>query len=115
MSDIFREIDEELRRDNLLKLWSRYGRYIIAVVVLAVVIAGGIVAWRNHQATERQAQGQRYSNALALVRDGKDAEAAKVFADSGRRKAAATACSPASRRPSCWPRAATQSGRDRGL
>ncbi len=29
MSDIFREIDEELRRDNLLKLWSRYGRYIV--------------------------------------------------------------------------------------
>lgn len=80
MSDIFREIDEELRRDNLLKLWSRYGRYIIAVVVLAVVIAGGIVAWRDHQATERRAQGQRYSNVLALARDGKDGEAAKGFA-----------------------------------
>ena len=33
VSDIFREIDEELRRDNLLKLWSQYGRYIIAVAV----------------------------------------------------------------------------------
>ena len=31
VSDIFREIDDELRRDNLLKLWSRYGKYIIAV------------------------------------------------------------------------------------
>ena len=79
MSDIFREIDEELRRDNLLKLWSRYGRYVIAVAVLAVVIAGGIVAWRDHQASERRAQGQRYSNALALAREGKDADAAKVF------------------------------------
>ena len=47
MSDIFREIDEELRRDNLLKLWSRYGRYVIAVAVLALVIAGAIVAWRD--------------------------------------------------------------------
>ena len=44
MSDIFREIDEELRRDNLLKLWSRYGRYIIAVAVFALLVAGGIVA-----------------------------------------------------------------------
>ena len=79
MSDIFREIDEELRRDNLLKLWSRYGRYIIAAVVVALAIAAAIVGWRQHQASERRAQGQRYSNALALAREGKDGEAAKVF------------------------------------
>ena len=80
MSDIFREIDDELRRDNLLKLWSRYGRYVIAVAVLAILIAGGIVVWRDHLASEREAQGQRYSSALALARDGKDGEAAKLFA-----------------------------------
>ena len=80
MSDIFREIDEELRRDNLLKLWSRYGRYVIAVAVVALAIAAAVVGWREHQASERRAQGQRYSNALALARDGKDGEAAKVFA-----------------------------------
>lgn len=80
MSEIFREIDEELRRDNLLKLWSRYGRYIIAVAVLLVLAAGAIVAWRDHQANERRAQGSRYSAALALVRQGKEAEAAKMFA-----------------------------------
>ena len=80
MSDIFREIDEELRRDNLLKLWSRYGRYIVALAVLVLLIAGGIVAWRNHQLSERRAQSMRYSSALSLVREGKDADAAKVFA-----------------------------------
>ena len=80
MSDIFREIDEELRRDNLWKLWSRYGRYVIAAVVLALAIAGAIVGWREHQASERRAQGQRYSTALALAREGKDGEAAKAFA-----------------------------------
>lgn len=80
VSDIFREIDEELRRDNLLKLWSRYGRYIIAVAVAVLVIAGGIVAWRDHQASERRAQSTRYASALALVGEGKDGDAAKVFA-----------------------------------
>jgi len=84
VSDIFREIDDELRRDNLLKLWSRYGRYVIAVAVLAIVIAGGIVAWRDHQDSERRAQGQRYSNALALAREGKDGDAAKLFAQLSR-------------------------------
>jgi len=79
VSDIFREIDEELRRDNLLKLWSRYGRYIVALAVLVLLIAGGIVAWRDHQLSERRAQSMRYSSALSLVREGKDADAAKVF------------------------------------
>ena len=80
MSDIFREIDEELRRDNLLQLWKRYGRYIIAVAVLLVLIAGGIVAWREHVANERRAQGARYAAALSLARQGKEVEAAKLFA-----------------------------------
>ena len=80
MSDIFREIDEELRRDNLLKLWSRYGRYIIIAVAVALVVAGGIVAWREHQLAERRAQSTRYAGALTLARDGKEADAAKVFA-----------------------------------
>jgi len=80
VSDIFREIDEELRRDNLRKLWSRYGRYIVALAVLVLVAAGGIMAWRDHQLSERRAQSMRYSSALSLVREGKDADAAKVFA-----------------------------------
>jgi hypothetical protein len=80
VSDIFREIDEELRRDNLLKLWSRYGRYVLALAAVVVIIAGGIVAWRDHQASERRAQSARYASALNLVREGKDADAAKVFA-----------------------------------
>ena len=80
MSDIFREIDEELRRDNLLKLWSRYGRYIVATAVLALVVAGAIVAWRDHQLSERRGQSTRYAGALTLARDGKESDAAKVFA-----------------------------------
>jgi hypothetical protein len=84
VSDIFREIDEELRRDNLLKLWSRYGRYVIAVAVVALIIAGGVVAWQAHEASERRAQSARYAGALALARTGKTADAATVFASIAR-------------------------------
>jgi len=80
VSDIFREIDEELRRDNLLKLWARYRRYIIGLVLAALLVAGGVMAWRDHQLAERRAQSTRYAAALNLVGERKDAEAAKVFA-----------------------------------
>jgi hypothetical protein len=80
VSDIFREIEDELRRDNLLKLWARYGKYIIAAAVMALVVAGAIVGWRNHVAAERRARGLQYSEALALARGGKPDAAAKEFA-----------------------------------
>ena len=79
VSDIFREIDEELRRENLLKLWSRYGWHVTIVVVLALVIAGGYVAWRNHEQAERRAQSTRFAGALELTQNGKDADAVKAF------------------------------------
>ena len=79
VSEIFREIDEELRRENLLKLWSRYGKYIVAAVVAIVLVIGGIMAWRDHQADERRAQGGRFTSALAMARQGKEADAAKLF------------------------------------
>ncbi|MGH7226808.1 MAG: hypothetical protein ACRELF_26635, partial [Gemmataceae bacterium] len=34
LSDIFREIDEELRKENLAKLWARHGRWIIVAAIL---------------------------------------------------------------------------------
>jgi hypothetical protein len=80
VSDIFREIDEELRRDNLLKLWSRYGRYIIAATVVVLLIAAGVAVWRNHQVSLRQAEATRYAGALGLAENGKTADAMRVFA-----------------------------------
>jgi hypothetical protein len=77
VSDIFREIDEELRRDNLLKLWAQYGRYVIVAAVAALVVAGGVAAWRSHQQTLRHAESRQYVAALALARDGKTAQAGK--------------------------------------
>lgn len=87
MSDIFREIEDELRRDNLLKLWKAYSKYVIAGVVLLLVIAGGIAGWLDHLAAERQEAGGQYTEALGLARAGKDADAAKEFATLAQRGA----------------------------
>ncbi len=80
MSDIFREIDEELRRDNLQQLWAHYGRYVIGLAVAAVIVTAGVVGWRQYQLHQREAEGLRYAAALDLARQGKNAEAADAFA-----------------------------------
>lgn len=80
MSDIFREIDEELRRDNLEKLWARYGKYVILLALAAVLVTAGIMGWREYRSRQRQEDGVRYAAALALEQQGKNAEAADAFA-----------------------------------
>ena len=52
--------------------------------MVVLVIAGGIMAWRDHKLSERRAQSARYASALSLAGEGKDADAAKVFAEVAR-------------------------------
>lgn len=44
-----REVDEELRRDQLAGAWERYGRLAIIAVVVALALFGGYLLWRNHE------------------------------------------------------------------
>ncbi|MEI2387791.1 tetratricopeptide repeat protein [Breoghania sp. JC706] len=57
MSDIFREVDEDLRRDRYGKLWKRFAPYIIGVAVLIVVGTGGYRFWEYQQAQKSAAAG----------------------------------------------------------
>lgn len=79
VSDILREIEDELRRDNLLKLWQRFRTYIIAAVLVVFAIAGGTVAWRDHLKTQREELSAQFFGALTLIGQGKDADAATLF------------------------------------
>lgn len=80
MSDIFQEVDEELRRENFAKLWARYGKYVIALAVLLVLATVGFTQWRQYQLHQREAEGARYVAALNLARQGKDQDAAAALA-----------------------------------
>jgi hypothetical protein len=45
MADSFDEINEELKQDRMTALWQRYGRYVIALVV---VIVAGVSLTQGH-------------------------------------------------------------------
>ena len=42
MTDVFREVDEEVRREQLLKLWRRHSKHVIAAIVLLLAVAAGL-------------------------------------------------------------------------
>jgi len=80
VADIFHEVDEEVRREQLKRLWDRYSMYLIA---LAVLIVAGIGAWRGYEywvAKRAAAAGAAFEAATALGEQGKYAEAEAAFA-----------------------------------
>lgn len=80
MSDIFHEVDEEVRREQLKKLWQRYGTYFIAACVLVVAAVGGWRAYEWWEARRAAEAGTAFQAAVALAEQGKHAEAEAAFA-----------------------------------
>ena len=79
MSDIFQEVDEEVRREQFQKLWERYQVYIIGAAVLIVLAVGG---WRLNDwwETKKAAEaGSAFEAAITLSQEGKHAEAEAAF------------------------------------
>jgi hypothetical protein len=80
VSDIFQEVDEEVRREQLKKLWDKYGHFAIAGCVLIVLAVG---AWRGYQWWELKKAAEastKFDTASTLSADGKHAEAEAAYA-----------------------------------
>lgn len=104
MSELFSEIDEDLRREQLKKIWDRYSVLIIAAAVLVVAAVGG---WRGYQYLEAQkaaVAGSAFEAAATLADQNKPAEAEAAFT-----KLAATA--PSGYRNLSRLRAAAEAGK----
>ena len=80
MADIFNEVDEEIRREQVKRLWDRYG---ILVVIAAVLLVAGVGGWRGYQWWEAKQAAEAsvaYDTASELFDQGKNAEAEAAFA-----------------------------------
>jgi hypothetical protein len=80
VSDIFREVDEEVRREQLQQLWGRYGTLLL---VVAVLIVAGVAGWRGYEywaAKQAAEAGSAFEGAVTLSQQGKHAEAEQAFA-----------------------------------
>ena len=79
MADIFREVDEEVRRDKALEFWSRYQNYIIGLAIIIVAATAGWRAYDTWRTREAEQVGAKFDAAMQLARDGKSDEAAAAF------------------------------------
>jgi hypothetical protein len=85
VSEFYAEVDGEVRREQLKKLWDRYSLLIVA---LAILIIAGVGGWRAYQYVEGQKAaeaGAAFNKALELSEENKHAEAEAAFADLARK------------------------------
>ena len=82
----FREVDDALRQDKLTSFWSRYGRWLVALILLGLAGFGGWLWW-NHQAEQKAGErGEELAKTFDALEAGDKAEATKqadALADAG--------------------------------
>lgn len=78
MTDVFAEVDEEVRQDQLQKLAKKWGPPILGAVVVAVAAYGGWIYWKAEQLKARVQAGDAF--AAALAKAGKETPAAALGA-----------------------------------
>lgn len=83
MSDIFREVDEEIRHERFKRLWERFGLYLIAFAVLVVAGTAAYRGWVYWQQQQAQAAGDVFVAAGRLAEEGKFDEARARLAELG--------------------------------
>lgn len=81
MSDIFSEIDEDLKRERALKLWKQYGNYVIIGALVIVAATAGYVAWQEYSRKQAETAAAQYVAALDEAKTGNAAQAGKALAD----------------------------------
>ena len=65
-----KEVDDELRREQLTTFFTRYGWWIIGAAVLILAGVGGYLWWSGRQATAREGTGENLVAAMDRLEDG---------------------------------------------
>jgi hypothetical protein len=79
VSELFDEVNEDVRREQLKKLWDQYSIYIVAAALLVIAAVGG---WRGYQYVEAKKAAEAsaaFDKAVDLSDQNKHAEAEAAF------------------------------------
>jgi hypothetical protein len=66
-----REVDDAVRAGDLENFWKRYGRWLLAAVVIGLLAFGGWILWQQQQQAAADANGEKFVQAIEKL-DGAD-------------------------------------------
>ena len=76
---LIREVNDDLREEQMHMLWKRYGGYVIGVAILVVAIVAGYQGWKQYTTTTRMEEGERFYAAQQMADVGDTAGAAAAL------------------------------------
>lgn len=59
-----REVDEELRRDDLARLWKRWGLLLVTAIAIGLIALAAFLWWRDYQAKQAGVEGEQLNAAV---------------------------------------------------
>jgi len=82
---LIREVDDAVRQDELLSFWTRYGRAVIALVILGLAAFAGWLFWQNHVQKRAEANSEQFATFLKSAQGARIDQQAydKIVADGG--------------------------------
>jgi hypothetical protein len=80
VSDIFREVEEEVRQERLQKWWKKYGNYVVAGVSILVIGVAGWKLWERYDLQQRMKASGQLESAAAMSAAGQADLAAQAYA-----------------------------------
>lgn len=72
---LLREVDDELRRDQLVDFWRRWGLWLVVGIVAALAVFGGWLYWQHRQATAAGVEGEQLAAAYQSLAEDQQAKA----------------------------------------
>ena len=81
MSDIFQEIDEDLRQDKVARLWKAYGKYLVSLAIFIILAIAGYRFIEHINEENREQASELYELASEAGRTGDKKAAIELFSD----------------------------------
>jgi hypothetical protein len=80
VTDIFHEVEEEVRRERYEILWKKYGDYVIAGVAVIAIAIAGYKFWQRYETQQLMNASAAFNAATKLADTGNSVGAAQAFA-----------------------------------
>jgi hypothetical protein len=65
-----REVDEEVRKEQAVEFWQRWGKWLAGLVIVGLAAFGGWLYWSNQQITAAEGEAEELSQLLGRLNEG---------------------------------------------
>ena len=77
--NLIKEINEEIKQDNYKKLWNKYGKYLIGLLIIIIFFVSSGTIYKNYKTNKIEKQSELYFQAIEFIKNEDYAKAEKIL------------------------------------